>query len=81
MVPNPAATVWRKSTYSGGEGQNCVEVGADPPGLIPVRDSKDPAGPTLAFTPAAWTAFLGAVVRGGLSPRPAGACGGAGPRR
>lgn len=69
MQPSPEAVTWRKSTYSGGSGDNCVEVGADAPGLIPVRDSKDPRGPALAFTPAAWTAFLGAVVRGELAPR------------
>jgi uncharacterized protein DUF397 len=66
MHPNPATVAWRKSTYSGGSGGNCIEVGAHTPGLIPVRDSKDPQGPHLAFTPAAWTAFLGAVARGEL---------------
>ncbi|WP_327290616.1 DUF397 domain-containing protein [Streptomyces sp. NBC_01198] len=55
---------WRKSTYSGGDGGNCVEVAANLPGVIPVRDSKDPQGPALAFTPAAWTAFVDAAARG-----------------
>jgi hypothetical protein len=48
---------WRKSTYSGGSGGECVEV-ADGLPVIPVRDSKDPDGPALIFGPAAWTAFI-----------------------
>jgi hypothetical protein len=48
---------WRKSTYSGGSGGECVEV-ADGLPVIPVRDSKDPDGPALTFSPAAWTAFI-----------------------
>ncbi|AXO35548.1 DUF397 domain-containing protein [Micromonospora chalcea] len=49
---------WRKSTRSGGNGGNCVEVAGNLPGVVGVRDSKDPAGPVLTFTPAAWTRFL-----------------------
>lgn len=52
---------WRKSTYSGGSGDDCVEVADNLPGVIPVRDSKDPHGPALTFTPAAWTAFVQAA--------------------
>ncbi|KAA6219677.1 DUF397 domain-containing protein [Streptomyces filamentosus] len=48
---------WRTSSYSGGQG-DCVEVAPNLPHLVPVRDSKRPAGPTLAFTPQAWRAFL-----------------------
>ncbi|MFI2710858.1 DUF397 domain-containing protein [Micromonospora sp. NPDC018662] len=48
---------WRKSTRSGSNGGNCVEVADNLPGLVAVRDSKDPAGPVLTFTPDAWTAF------------------------
>ncbi|WP_280888876.1 DUF397 domain-containing protein [Streptomyces sp. LBL] len=36
-----------------------VEVAANLPALIPVRDSKRPTGPTLAFSPSAWTTFVG----------------------
>jgi hypothetical protein len=54
---------WRKSTYSGGQGGDCVEV-ADGLPVIPVRDSKDPEGPALIFPPAAWTAFITAVKAG-----------------
>ncbi|WEH40307.1 DUF397 domain-containing protein [Streptomyces sp. AM 2-1-1] len=49
---------WRKSTYSDGGQTNCVEVCDGFPGLVPIRDSKVPTGPTLAVTAPAWTAFL-----------------------
>ncbi|GGO30301.1 DUF397 domain-containing protein [Micromonospora parathelypteridis] len=49
---------WRKSTRSGGNGGECVEVADNLPGIIAVRDSKDPHGPALAFTPTAWITFV-----------------------
>jgi hypothetical protein len=54
------ATVWRKSTYSG-NGGDCVEVASGGPDVVAVRDSKDPDGPNLAFTPADWKAFTRTV--------------------
>ncbi|MEV4727373.1 DUF397 domain-containing protein [Micromonospora humida] len=54
---------WRKSTRSGSNGGDCVEVADNLPGLVAVRDSKDPHGPTLIFTPAAWTSFTHATRR------------------
>ncbi|MCG3040747.1 DUF397 domain-containing protein [Streptomyces sp. S1A] len=48
---------WLRSSYSGGEG-NCVETAALPGGRTAVRDSKDSAGPALAFGAAPWAAFL-----------------------
>ncbi|MFF5172567.1 DUF397 domain-containing protein [Micromonospora sp. NPDC000089] len=48
---------WRKSTRSSGNGGDCVEVADSLPGVVAVRDSKDPAGPALTFTPTAWRAF------------------------
>ena len=48
--------VWRKASASTNAG-NCVEVAVNLPGVVAVRDSKDPAGPALTFTPAAWRAF------------------------
>ncbi|MEU7928609.1 DUF397 domain-containing protein [Micromonospora sp. NPDC049801] len=50
---------WRKSTRSSGNGGDCVEVADNLPGIVGVRDSKDPAGPVLAFGSAAWQAFVG----------------------
>ena len=54
---------WFKSSYSGNGGE-CVEVAANlatTHGLVPVRDSKDPSGPALSFTPSAWSAFIADV--------------------
>jgi hypothetical protein len=55
------AEVWRKSSYSGGNGGNCVEVARALPAAVAVRDSKDPDGPKLIFTPADWAAFTTAI--------------------
>ncbi|MFI5484879.1 DUF397 domain-containing protein [Micromonospora echinaurantiaca] len=49
---------WRKSTRSSGQGGNCVEVADNLPGVVAVRDSKDPAGPVLTFGTDAWRAFV-----------------------
>ncbi|MFB9516192.1 DUF397 domain-containing protein [Streptomyces purpureus] len=58
---------WRKSSYSNDEGGACLEVADNLP-LVPVRDSKNPAGPALIFESAAWGAFVTAVGRGFLRP-------------
>lgn len=55
--------VWRKSSRSGPNCDNCVEV-AYVDGAIAVRDSKDPAGPALLFTQAEWDAFVGGAKDG-----------------
>lgn len=49
---------WRKSTRSSGNGGACVEVADNLPGVVGVRDSKDPTGPALVFAPTAWRAFV-----------------------
>ncbi|MFJ9773019.1 DUF397 domain-containing protein [Kitasatospora sp. NPDC101157] len=54
---------WFKSSYSG-NGGSCVEVAADFPGVVPVRDSKDPEGPALVFPVEAWKSFVVATVSG-----------------
>jgi len=56
--------IWRKSSYSGGNGGACVEVARNLPEVVGVRDSKDPDGAALAFAPDEWEAFT-AGVRGG----------------
>jgi Domain of unknown function (DUF397) len=55
---------WRKSSYSGANGQDCVEVASLPKGGRAVRDSKDPDGPRLAFTASEWRAFIAGVKDG-----------------
>ncbi|MFE7561997.1 DUF397 domain-containing protein [Kitasatospora sp. NPDC057500] len=54
---------WRKSTHSG-QGGDCVEAAPDFPGLVPVRDSKDPSGPALVFPADAWHSFVTAIQAG-----------------
>ncbi|MGF1428052.1 DUF397 domain-containing protein [Kitasatospora sp. LaBMicrA B282] len=54
---------WRRSSHSGST-NNCVEVADGLPGVMPVRDSKDVGGPTLAFSAGAWRAFLAGVRAG-----------------
>ncbi|MFJ9196502.1 DUF397 domain-containing protein [Streptomyces flaveolus] len=49
---------WTKSTYSNGEGGDCVEVAHGVPDVIPVRDSKVADGPVVLVGPAAWGAFV-----------------------
>ncbi|MFF8790321.1 DUF397 domain-containing protein [Streptomyces sp. NPDC015125] len=56
-----SAAVWRKSSYTNGDGGDCVEVVDDLPGIVPVRDSKDPHGPAIIFPAAAWSTFVSAV--------------------
>ena len=53
--------VWRKSSYSSGNGGACVEVAGNLPDVVAVRDSKNPEGPALVFTPEEWRAFLDGV--------------------
>jgi hypothetical protein len=54
---------WRKSSFSGSSGGNCVELGRSE-ALFRIRDSKNAAGPVLAFSAAQGRAFLVSVKRG-----------------
>ncbi len=64
MEVDSTGAVWRKSTYSGPDG-NCVEVAFLVDGNVAVRDTKDNGtGPLLAFTPSEWDAFLNGMSAG-----------------
>jgi hypothetical protein len=54
------ALTWRKSSFSGNNGGNCVEA-ASTPGDVLVRDTTDREGVTLAFAPGAWQEFAAKV--------------------
>jgi Domain of unknown function (DUF397) len=53
---------WRKSSYSGANGGNCIEVAAIPGGVA-LRDSKDPDGPRLTISPDRFREFVAALKR------------------
>lgn len=53
-------TMWRKSSYSGGNGSDCVEVGGTERAVL-VRDTKDRAGAALTFGPDAWRRFAATI--------------------
>ncbi|MET8876087.1 DUF397 domain-containing protein [Nocardia sp. NPDC004604] len=59
---------WFKSSHSGG-GQECVEVAHLGGGMVGVRDSKNPTGPALVFTPGEWQAFTAGVRDGEFDRR------------
>ncbi|GAA2141656.1 hypothetical protein GCM10009760_26040 [Kitasatospora kazusensis] len=63
MIPDLSRAAWFKSSYSNNGGE-CVEVAPDFPGIVPVRDSKDPEGPALIFGAEAWAAFTRSVAAG-----------------
>ncbi|MYS86377.1 DUF397 domain-containing protein [Embleya scabrispora] len=54
-------TTWRKSSYSNGDQGNCVEVRDDRPGIVPVRDSKEPSVGQLLIGVTSWTALTDAL--------------------
>ena len=55
--PNVPTSAWRKSSYSSGEGGECVEVAASQQ-AVHVRDSKNSRGPILTLSPSAWSQFI-----------------------
>ncbi|MBF6456205.1 DUF397 domain-containing protein [Nocardia cyriacigeorgica] len=58
---------WFKSTRSVG-GNDCVEVAHLERGRVGVRDSKNPTGPALVFTPSGWDTFLSRARLGHFDP-------------
>jgi uncharacterized protein DUF397 len=64
-----AGAIWRKSSFSGSNGGGCVDVADNLPGIVAVRDSKNPDGPALTFTRAEWRTFTTALKTGSLGRR------------
>ena len=62
-VPDLGDVTWVKSHYSGAQG-NCVELARLAGGAVAVRNSRDPHGPALVFTPAEMTALFAGVREG-----------------
>jgi hypothetical protein len=65
MEGNSGAVTWRKSSFSGANGGNCVEVGQVGDGAVLVRDTKDRGhGPVVRYSQAEWRAFVAGVRNG-----------------
>ena len=62
-TPDLTTAVWRKSSYSEGGDNDCVEVADGYFGIVPVRDSKAPDTRPLAFSTVTWSTFVEAVKR------------------
>ncbi|MDC0770207.1 DUF397 domain-containing protein [Streptomyces sp. HD] len=56
-----STAVWRKSSYSEGGANDCIEVADSYSGIVPVRDSKVPAGHVLMLSASSWAAFVQGV--------------------
>ncbi|MFE3899883.1 DUF397 domain-containing protein [Streptomyces sp. NPDC059153] len=67
VTDSSTLTRWFKSSYSGGDQGECLEI-ADGYANIPVRDSKTPSGPALVFSADGWSSFVSAVKDGSINP-------------
>ncbi|MFF3120985.1 DUF397 domain-containing protein [Streptomyces sp. NPDC057908] len=63
MAPDLSTASWRTSSYSNGDGGECVEVADNVPGFVPVRDTKLTDSPVLALRTASWAAFVRNIKR------------------
>jgi Domain of unknown function (DUF397) len=66
MQPGLSGAAWIKSSHSNPDG-SCVEVARNLPGIVAVRDSKNPAGPALTLNLEAWRAFIRGIAAGELT--------------
>jgi hypothetical protein len=66
--PDLSHAIWRRSTQSSSTGQNCVEVATNIAGIVAIRDSENPDGPTIATTRRRWEEFTGGVKDGEFEP-------------
>jgi len=58
-----SSATWIKSSYSGANGGDCIEIAPGFPATVPVRDSKTPDGPVLLVSYRAWSAFVTGVAQ------------------
>ncbi|WP_328321105.1 DUF397 domain-containing protein [Streptomyces sp. NBC_00388] len=58
------AVTWHKSSYSNQDGGQCLEVADGLAAVVPVRDSKNPDGPVIAFAAHGWATFVASVRNG-----------------
>jgi hypothetical protein len=63
ITPDLSRAKWRKSSHSGHDGGNCIEV-ASLDGFIAIRDSKNPVQPTLPLMPSTWSTFIRRIKNG-----------------
>ncbi|WP_055712967.1 DUF397 domain-containing protein [Streptomyces torulosus] len=63
-TPDLSTATWRKSSYSDGGDNNCLEVADGPLDLVPVRDSKTPNARPLLFSASSWSRFVDGVKAG-----------------
>jgi hypothetical protein len=63
-----SASMWVKSSYSGDNGGNCIEIAPGIPGVVPVRDSKAPDGHVLLIPVGGWASFISGVRCGEFRP-------------
>ncbi|MFE7743607.1 DUF397 domain-containing protein [Nocardia sp. NPDC057455] len=68
MIIDLSGAKWFKSVHSG-EADACVEVAWLDAGHVGVRDSKNPTGPALIFTPGDWNSFTAYVTDGAFNSR------------
>lgn len=59
--PDLSRAQWRTSSRSSPTGQNCVEVATNLPGIVAVRDSKDPERARVVVSAEEWRTFLGGL--------------------
>ncbi|WP_338683151.1 DUF397 domain-containing protein [Streptomyces acidiscabies] len=60
-APELNSARWRRSSYSNANGGTCVEISEDFPGVVPIRDSKNPNGPALTVPTTAWDTFISSL--------------------
>jgi hypothetical protein len=60
-TPDLSTAVWRKSSYSAGGDNDCVEVADGYTGVVPVRDSKTPTSRPLVILAGSWLTFVDSI--------------------